>query len=239
MTRPIYAIPDIHGHKAKLDHALSLIEADGGGDAPVVFLGDLVDRGPDSRGVIQTLIDGIGAGRDWTVLRGNHDQLFLEFLDTGQMFSPLVKSGRGWLNEVMGGIDTLASYGVAASEQAPNHAAARAAVPPAHRDFLAALPRLYQTDDHIFVHAGIRPGVALADQDPDDLIWIRNEFLKDQTDHGRLVVHGHTPVDHPEHHGNRLALDGGAGWGRDLHVAVLEGRSCWLLSASGRIPLEG
>lgn len=235
----LYVIPDIHGHKAKLDHALDLVAALGGREASVVFLGDLVDRGPDSRGVIQTLIDGLAQGRDWTVLRGNHDQLFLDFIDAASTHSPLVRSGRGWLSPVMGGEQTLASYGVRSTEDAPNWDAAVRAVPAAHVDFLRALPYLHQTDDLILVHAGIRPGIALHDQDPDDLIWIRDDFLLDRRDHGKLVVHGHTPVDFPEHHGNRVALDGGAGWGRDLFVAVFDGRDCRLLTDDGgTVPLR-
>jgi serine/threonine protein phosphatase 1 len=77
----------------------------------------------------------------------------------------------------------------------------------------------------------------MAKQTPKDLMWIREPFLSDRRDHGALVVHGHTPVAFPEHHGNRLALDGGAGWGRDLHVAVFEGRDCWLLDSTRRHPL--
>lgn len=241
MSKRIYVIPDIHGHKAKLDSALALVERDGGADAQIVFLGDLVDRGPDSRGVIQTLMDGVAAGRNWTVLRGNHDQLFLEFLDHAQIASPRLRDPLTWVSKTMGAVDTLASYGITASEDDPNWEVARQLVPQAHRDFLASLPLWYETDDILFVHAGIVPGVPLKDQAPDDLMWIREPFLSDPRDHGKLVVHGHSPVDFPEHHGNRVALDGGAGWGRTLHVAVFEGRDCWLLSAHDRqtlVPLN-
>ena len=238
MTAPVFVIPDIHGHKAKLDLALSRIAAQGGLDAPVVFLGDYVDRGPDSRGVIETLIRGIEAGRHWVVLRGNHDQLFLDFLETGALRCNRLRAGLTWLHPRMGGAETLASYGVTASEDRPNLGSARAAVPRAHRDFLASLPYWHRYGDLLLVHAGIRPGVPLDRQCTDDLLWIRDEFLIDPCDHGPLIVHGHTPVDWPEHRGNRVALDGGAGWGRDLHVAMISGRKVSLLRAEGAEVLE-
>ena len=230
MPDPLYVIPDIHGHREKLDAALRLIEAESGPAATIVFLGDLVDRGPDSRGVIQKLIDGIGAGRDWTVLRGNHDQLFLDFLDR----QPDEPGHHGWLTTTMGGRETLASYGLYRRDRE----AALRAVPQAHVDFLAGLPHAHETDDLFLCHAGIRPGVPLAEQSAEDLLWMREPFLSDRRDHGKLVVHGHTPVDWPEHHGNRVALDGGAGWGGALHVAVFEGRQASLLQAQGRVPLR-
>lgn len=226
MNRPIYAIPDIHGYKDQLDRVLGLIEADGGAGARIVFLGDLVDRGPDACGVIDTLVDGLDAGRDWIVLRGNHDQLFLDFLTD--------EEETAWLGENMGGRATLASYGV----DNPTRHAARRAVPRSHRAFLAGLRHSFETDDLFFCHAGIRPGVPLADQDPHDLMWIREPFLSDRRDHGKLIVHGHTPEDQPAHYGNRVDLDGGAGWGRALHVAVFEGREASLLTETGRVPLR-
>ncbi len=237
MPAPIFVLPDIHGHKDKLDRALSLIESEAGPDAQIVFLGDYVDRGPDARGVLQTLIDGQAAGRNWTALRGNHDQLFLDFLTDARVNSPMLRPGLGWLNPVMGGLQTLSSYNIDAAEAHPEWQCATKSVPASHQVFLSDLPYTFETGDLLFVHAGIRPGIPVTDQDPEDLIWIRNEFLCDTTDHGKLVVHGHTPVEYPEHHGNRVALDGGAGFGRTLFVAVFEGRDCWLLDESGRHPL--
>ena len=98
---------------------------------------------------------------------------------------------------------------------------------------------MHVTDDLIFVHAGLRPGIALADQVETDLVWIRQPFLEHDGDHGRLVVHGHTALDHPAHHGNRVNLDGGAGYFRPLHAAVFEGRQGWLLTERGRVPIPG
>ncbi len=235
MTQPVYVIPDIHGHADKLRRALMGIEAEGGPNAKVVCLGDLVDRGPDSCGVIDIFVKGIAKGRDWTVVRGNHDQLFLDFL-TG--------SGPNWqefcarfLSENMGGEATLASYGLDATGPDPDCERLRKSIPEMHRHFLASLPYFHATDDLFFCHAGVRPGVPLDQQSPEDLFRIREPFLSDPRDHGKLIVHGHTPVDWPKHHGNRVALDGGAGWGRALHVAVFEGRQAWLLTQKGRVPL--
>ena len=237
MTR-VYAIPDIHGHKAALEHALLLIEADGGKDASIVVLGDLVDRGPDSRGVIETLRCGCADGRNWTVLRGNHDQLFLDFLANGEIHSPDIRSGVSWLNPRMGGADTLRSYGVAATEADTQLDAARAAVPKSHVAFLNGLAYHHVFDDLLFVHAGIEPRAPLEWQTKRDMIWMREPFLSYTEPWPWLVVHGHTALDYPCHHGNRVNLDGGAGWGRPLLPAVFERGECWLLTDAGRVPLR-
>ncbi len=238
MTRPIYAIPDIHGQDAQLEAALHRVERDGGAAAQIVFLGDLVDRGADSRAVIERLMTAQAEGRDWIVLRGNHDQMFVDFLDHGEVGSSRMRAGLTWLNERLGGAETLASYGVSASEALHDPAAVRAAVPAAHRDWLAALPLWQEVGDLLFVHAGIRPGLPMRMQDPADLMWIRDGFLDHMAPHPWLVVHGHTALDMPAHFGNRIDLDGGAGYGRPLWPAVFEGQDCWLLSDRGRVPLR-
>lgn len=240
MQTPIYAVGDIHGQIDMMRTALDLIEADGGPDAKIVFLGDYVDRGPDSRGVLQTLIDGQAAGRNWITLKGNHDRYLSRFLDTAKVDDSATRSGLYWFNPRLGGDKTLASYGVEAEDGAPIapiHAAARAAVPRDHWTFVDQLPLYHVTDDLLFVHAGIRPNVALSDQVEDDLIWIRDGFLTYEPAHPWLVVHGHTALEAPEHFGNRIDLDGGAGFGRPLFPAVFEGRTCWLLTPGGRVPL--
>ncbi|WP_371931502.1 metallophosphoesterase family protein [Roseovarius sp. MMSF_3359] len=238
MSNPIYAIPDIHGQRAMLEEALARIDHDGGRDAKVVFLGDYVDRGPDSRGVIELLMEGQAAGRNWTILRGNHDQLFLDFLDTGKIHNARFSNpDYTWLHERLGGAATLASYGVLASEARPNHAEATAAVPDAHRAWLSGLPYYLELGELLFVHAGIIPDLPLGHQPHEDLIWIRGTFLDHPAPHPWLVVHGHTALKRPQHFGNRIDLDGGAGWGRPLCPAVFEGRNCWLLTASGRVAL--
>ena len=114
---------------------------------------------------------------------------------------------------------------------------AQAAVPEVHLAFLESLPLIHQTDDLIFVHAGLQLQLPLEAQDTEDLLWIREPFLEDRTDYGKLIVHGHTALDRPQHHGNRVNLDGGAGYGRPLVPAVFEGRDCWLLTEGGRVAL--
>lgn len=239
-----YAIGDIHGQLAMLEHAHRLVEEDRARtddrDAPVVHLGDLVDRGPDSAGVVARLSEGIARGAPWVVLKGNHDRMFSGFLSDPFHHDPGLRAGVEWLDERLGGPSTLASYGVDdVSRDDPRHAhaAALVRVPEAHRDFLWSLPTSYSRGEAVFVHAGIRPTVPLADQREDDLLWIRGPFLDDNRDHGALVVHGHTALDAATHHGNRVNLDSGAGYGRPITAAVLEGRRVWLLTPRGRLLL--
>ena len=236
---PIFAIGDIHGQRAALEQALERIDT-----APetgqVVFVGDYIDRGPDSRGVISLLMQGQAEDRDWVCLLGNHDTFLPAFLDGPDTVGPADWIGHRWISRDFGGLATLQSYGVDIEPTRPVEdvrADALQAVPRAHLDWLRALPRMHQTDHHIFVHAGIRPGVALHRQDPEDLIWIRQGFLDDDTDHGKLVVHGHTPGDRPGHFGNRVNLDGGAGWGNPLLPVLLLGREAVLLGPDGRVAL--
>ncbi|MEP2717768.1 metallophosphoesterase family protein [Pseudophaeobacter sp.] len=240
MTQPIYAIGDIHGQLGMLEEALARIEADGGPDARVVFLGDYTDRGPDSRGVVELLSQGLEAGRNWTCLLGNHDRMFSMFIEDYPRNDARLLVGFHWLHERIGGIETLQSYGVESPEGTriyELHAEALKAVPEHHRAFLAGLPDYHLEGELLFVHAGIRPDVALEDQSQDDKIWIRQEFLLAQGDHPWLVVHGHTQIPAPEHRGNRINLDSGAGFGRPLTAAVFEGRDCWVLTEEGRVPL--
>lgn len=241
-----YAIGDIHGHLDKLVAAHDLISADrqktGDAAAPVVHIGDLVDRGPDSRGVIDLLAAGIDRGAPWIVLKGNHDRMFAGFVRDGDHHDPGLRADLHWLHPRLGGDATLASYGIAGVGErylSDLSAEARARVPQAHLAFLAGLPTQFRHGDVLFVHAGIRPGVALQMQTETDLLWIRAPFLDDPRDHGPLIVHGHTPVDRPMHYGNRVNIDTGAGYGRALSAIVIEGRRAWHLTGSGRVPLQG
>lgn len=239
MTQAIYAIGDIHGQKAMLDHALALIDADGGRDARLILLGDYIDRGPDSRGVIETLINGKAEGRDWITLSGNHDTYLPRFFDAGEVYTSKGHPDLPWWAKRLGGDATLASYGISIEGKTNAHILeeTRAKVPHAHRDFLANCALYHEEPGLIFVHAGLRPGIALKDQCDEDLMWIREPFLSDARDHGGLVVHGHTALDAPRHHGNRVNLDGGAGWGRPLCPAVFENGKVWTLTDRGRKPL--
>lgn len=240
MTTPIYAIGDIHGQLTMLEQALAWIERDGGPDARVVFLGDYVDRGPDCRGVIELLSEGVKAGRNWVCLMGNHDRMMSMFLEDYPRMDARLLVGYNWFHERIGGVQTLASYGVEVTDQRrifEIHADARRGVPEAHREFLSSLKTYHQEDGKLFVHAGIRPGLALEDQSEEDLLWIRQEFLDDTRPHPWLVVHGHTQRPAAEHCGNRVNLDSGAGFGRPLTAAAFEGGSCFVLAQDGRIPL--
>ena len=239
-----YAIGDIHGALDKLSAAHALIEADrratGDARAPVVHVGDLVDRGPDSRGVIDFLLRGIAAGAPWIAVKGNHDRMFTGFLDDPDSHDPGLREGLHWIDPRLGGDRTLASYGVGGAGERmlfDLHEEALAAVPPAHVAFLKGLPTNHRRGGALFVHAGIRPGVPLAAQSEDDLLWIRRAFLDDPGDHGVLVVHGHTPVDAVTHYGNRLNIDTGAGYGRALAAVVIEGARVWRLGPGGREPV--
>lgn len=239
---PIYAIGDIHGHLPLLEAAHALIAADMArhGSGQVVHVGDLVDRGPDSRGVIGFLMQGMESGADWHVLKGNHDRMFLRFLDDPHAPEPGLRADLAWLHPRLGGGPTLASFGVHAPADRPVravHADALAAVPPAMRDWLAARPTQLAFGECLFVHAGIRPGVPFAEQTETDLVWIREPFLSDPRDHGALIVHGHTALDMATHYGNRLNLDSGAAYGGPLSTVAIEGRTAYLLTPEGRIAL--
>lgn len=241
----IYAIGDIHGHLDRLREAHALIEADCQrfGPAPnrVVHIGDLVDRGPDSRGVIEFLLEGKAAGRNWIVLKGNHDRLFARFVRTGEGRDSRLRAGMTWTDADMGGFETLRSYGIERRRlERGNRFLGRVqeAVPEEHLAFVESLP-LYHREGHLlFVHAGIRPGVPIDEQDEDDLLWIRDEFLWDMREHEALVVHGHTPTDVPSHYGNRVNIDTGAGWGHDLVPVVFDDGACFALTRDGRQPVK-
>ena len=242
----VYAIGDIHGYLSELRRAHDLIDADRvreketGAEAPVVHLGDLVDRGPDSRGVIDFILNGRQAGREWIVLKGNHDRLFARYMRTGDGTDGRLRAPLTWTSGPMGGDKTLASYGVTRrtlESDTSLHTRAREVVPEAHIAFMERLPLTYISGPLLFVHAGIRPGVSIVDQKEDDLVWIRDEFLWDLTDHPWLVVHGHTPVEEPSHYGNRVNLDTGAGYGHPITAAVFEDEDVWILTEKGRIRL--
>jgi serine/threonine protein phosphatase 1 len=237
----IYAIGDIHGQNEMLLQALDLIYADGGKDAEIVFLGDYLDRGPNSRAVVQILMDGQSAGKPWHTLKGNHDRYMSRFLDNKTVDDSATRSGLYWFNPRLGGDKTMLSYGVTAQEGDPIeqiHQAALQAVPNDHREWLANLPLTHETDTLFFCHAGVRPDRPFDQQVEDDLIWIRDGWLDFKGSLSKLVVHGHTALEHPQHHGNRVNLDGGAGFFRPLHPAVFDDDKCYLLHPSGRVALE-
>lgn len=245
MTAPaIYAIGDIHGHLDKLREVHDWIAEDkrrnATPDSKVVHIGDLVDRGPDSAGVIAFLQRGLSDGAPWVVLKGNHDRMFTTFLGDPFRTDPGLRSDLTWLDPRLGGSGTLASFGVSGADVRPPadvHADAVQLVPEDVKQFLTGLPTSFNADTAIFVHAGIRPGIPLKQQREDDLLWIRRDFLDDPRDHGALIVHGHTAIKHATHHGNRVNIDSSAAYGGPLSAIVIEAERVWLIGPKGRSPL--
>jgi serine/threonine protein phosphatase 1 len=239
---PIYAIGDIHGHLDLLQRQHDLIAADQArhGAGTVVHVGDLVDRGPNSAGVIEWLRRGQAEGQPWVVLKGNHDRMFALFLTDPRAQDEGLRSDLSWLHPRLGGSATLASYGVRNAGDRPVarvHAEAVEAVPPAHRDWIAGLPVMHRAGGLCFVHAGVRAGVPLDQQTETDLVWIRGAFLTDPVSHGPLIVHGHTAIDEATHYGNRVNLDSGAAYGGPLTAVVFDEGEVWRLTPGGRVPL--
>ena len=236
-----YAIGDIHGHLDLLQDLHARIASDqGGDDAPIIHVGDLVDRGPNSKAVIEYLRAGIAEGQNWVVLKGNHDRMFSGFLSDINHHDEGLRSDLSYLHYRIGGAATLASYGVkngADRRLKPVHAEAVAAVPQNHRDFLENLPTFHHHGDAMFVHAGVRPDVPLDQQTETDLVWIRGSFLEDPRDYGPLIVHGHTAIDRPRHYGNRINIDSGAAYGGPLSAVLMDGRAAFHLTKEGRVPL--
>ncbi len=239
-----YAIGDIHGHLDLLRVAHDWIEADrareGAREAPVVHVGDLVDRGPDSAGVVAYLREGQQAGQNWVVLKGNHDRMFARFLHDPLEPEPGLRSALSWLHPRLGGGETLESYGVRSASDRPVakvHADALTVVPEADIAFIEALPTWHRRGDVVFVHAGIRPGVPMDQQAETDLVWIRDGFLEDTRDHGFVVVHGHTALPEATNYGNRVNIDSSAAYGGPLTAVVLEGQQVWTLGPEGRSAL--
>ena len=220
-----YAVGDIHGRLDLLDRLLELIghdHAKAGGRAELVFLGDYVDRGPASAGVVErlaTLAAGLPQGLRPVFLRGNHEALMLDFLADG-------RRAQAWLTN--GGVATLASYGVAIDEDAGGASLAAAArrldavLPASHRAFLDGLALHHSVGPYLFVHAGLRPGRALAEQNEEDLIWIRGPFLSATEPFEKFVVHGHSISAAPDLQSNRLGIDTGAFCTGCLTAAILD-----------------
>jgi serine/threonine protein phosphatase 1 len=223
----IYAIGDLHGRFDLLEAMADKIRDDlralpPAGSAIEVFIGDYIDRGPQSREVVEWLIETRPLGNERICLLGNHEDMLLEALADPSGLA-------NWLYN--GGGATLASYGVTELPSSPlaMHAACVAAIPPRHRAFFAALPRTVEFGSYFFVHAGVDPSRPLGEQDPHDLVWIREPFLYSSVDFGRIVVHGHTPVVEPDIRTNRINIDTGAVFTGHLTCLVLEGATRRLL----------
>ncbi|MGX9962270.1 metallophosphoesterase family protein [Roseomonas sp. F4] len=210
----IYAIGDVHGCAARLAALHGAIQADHLARpvrrALLLHLGDYVDRGADSAGVLALLAQPRD-GLETLNLLGNHDQMMLDALAPGATGDEVAM----WLGN--GGDATLRNYGASGRDRESWRA-----VPEAHLDLLRACPASFQAGGYVFAHAGIRPGIPLAGQDPFDLLWIREPFLSWRGALPAVVVHGHTPAPEPELRRHRIGLDTGAVFGGPLTCAVLE-----------------
>ena len=217
----IYVIGDVHGRLDLLERVIMAIERDFAahqGKGLTVTLGDYIDRGPESRGVIERLAHN-PFPTPYVALKGNHEMLLMSFL-----VDPAI--GKHW--QKMGGMDTIVSFGVPIELMLARKFEAAAerlatAITPDSRAFLESLRLSLTVGRYFFCHAGVRPGIPLDRQDEDDLLWIRDEFLHSTADFGRIVVHGHTPVREPEVLPNRINIDTGAFATGRLTCIVLEG----------------
>lgn len=226
----VYAIGDIHGRLDLLQSLHRKIKADAKiqktANKPrktrnfLIYLGDYIDRGLQSRQVIDCLLEPI-SGFKTTFLMGNHEERLLAFLD-----DPICV-GAGWF--AYGGVSTVLSYGCAQPSGTSPDSLRRARddlerrVPPSHLKFFRSLELYKIIGDYAFVHAGILPGRPMEKQTREDLLWIRDEFLMSKADHGRTIVHGHTIVRDVEFRENRICIDTGALASGCLTCLVLEG----------------
>jgi serine/threonine protein phosphatase 1 len=233
----VYAVGDIHGRDDLVAEIHRLIEQDGtqltpGTERLLVYVGDYVDRGLESRQVLDRLIDRPLEGFRAVHLIGNHDAWLLSFLIDARV-------GPTWLR--FGGDATLHSYGVRLNRPLDDlayyealQADLRERVPPHHVEFLEGLEASFETGDYLFVHAGVRPNVPLDQQKPEDMLWIREPFLSSRRDLGKVVVHGHTVEDTPAVRANRIGIDTGACWTGCLTCLVLEEASYRFLDTGGQ-----
>ncbi len=228
-----YAIGDVHGRLDLLRTLLAEIEADSRARPCereyMIFVGDLIDRGPDSRGVIDLLLRSKKYLPHPVFLMGNHEEMMLRVLEKPD------EKFRDWLT--YGGYECAQSYGVEVGRLAVldvEHAAAMvaAAIPQAHRDFIAGFADSFRFGDYLFVHAGIRPGIPLAQQSTRDLRWIREDFLTSTVAHPHMVVHGHTITPEPDEQANRIGIDTGAYASGILTAICIEGTNRKYLRAT-------
>jgi serine/threonine protein phosphatase 1 len=226
-----YAVGDIHGRLDLLEALLATIEADISARPRrrnyVVFLGDLIDRGPDSAGVVERLRTYQPSYARPIFRAGNHEEVLLRMLAGDKEILP------SWLK--FGGAECARSYGLDpdALRRVDEEGALQllqAKVPRSHRDFIESFADTFSFGDYLFVHAGIRPGIAIEEQNRYDLRWIREPFLSDAKEHGCVVVHGHTIVGRVEERPNRIAIDTGAYHSGVLTALAVEDEQRWYLS---------
>lgn len=229
----VYAVGDIHGRADLLRRLQSQIAEDAASapeniEKTIVYLGDYVDRGLESKTVIELLMAPPPAGFAVKSLKGNHEEAMLRFLQDATI-------GPAWF--AMGGDATAYSYGVGLPKGLPQKARfdhvwreLQRRIPAAHLSFLARLPLTYTIGDYLFVHAGVRPGVALDRQSAEDLLWIRDEFLSAESGWDKVIVHGHSASHRPESLPHRIGVDTGAYATNVLTCVVLDGRDRRFLS---------
>lgn len=226
----VYAIGDIHGRADLLAALIAAIDADDAARGPaqtnIILLGDLIDRGPDSAGVIRLVRDW-QARRAVRILMGNHEEMFLDALEKEEAMRHFLRYG---------GREMLLSYPLdpmafSRAELAEVAALALAAIPADDIAFIRSFEDQIALGDYLFVHAGIRPGVAIEDQRPSDQRWIREQFLNHGESFGRVVVHGHTIFDTAEIRHNRIGIDTGAYCSGRLTALGLAGTNRWLLTS--------
>ena len=237
--RRVYAVGDVHGRADLLQRLLNDLNADAAqgdfaGRPILVFLGDYVDRGFQSKDVLDLLLSSQMSRFETYFLKGNHEAAMLQFLEDPTL-------GPRWAE--YGGVETLVSYGVqpprmrsSIEEWTRASEELNEALPEAHRHFLSHLDLSVRIGDYVFVHAGIRPGTPLEHQAEHDLLWIRGEFLEDKRPLGVVVVHGHTPATGPFRDSRRIGIDTGAYLSGKLTAARLEGESVEFMTAGVQRP---
>lgn len=229
-----YAIGDIHGRLDLLDEILDKIKTDDerrvSARTTIVFLGDLIDRGPQSAQVVERLRSYHPAFAKTVFLMGNHEEVLLRIMSGETDILP------DWMR--FGGAECARSYGLDPVDLECRDSASalrmlRRAIPKDHLKFISAFADTASFGKYLFVHAGVRPGVPLTKQAAQDLRWIRAPFLEDESDHGRIVVHGHTISEEIDERKNRIGLDTGACWTGVLTAVGLEGDDRWFLQTGG------
>jgi serine/threonine protein phosphatase 1 len=213
MSDNLYAIGDIHGSLDALERLMDKISPDLAQNR-LVFVGDYIDRGPQSQGVVDYIVrlKNLAPLGQVVCLKGNHEAMFLDFLAGGPAEMFLFNGGLATLEDYWG-----------------DHWVDREdlTLPPDHRQFYQDLQLYYETPDYIFVHGGLKPGVSLAEQREEDLLWIRGEFIASTEDFGRRVIFGHTPFKQPLIMPNKIGIDTGAVYGNRLTALKLPAEDFW------------
>ncbi len=206
MGKRIFAVGDIHGCFDKLDAMMKILPWDRDAGDLLLFIGDYVDRGPKSRDVVEYLVTLKKSGGDFVFLKGNHEKMLLDYY---------IQQKDQMLYVANGGAETIASY--------VEGGIGRKAfiLPEDHLEFLLSLKLYYETDDYIFVHAGLRDAIALDDQNEEDLLWIREEFIYSAFDWNKRVIFGHTALETPFVTPGKIGIDTGAVYGNKLTAVEL------------------